>query len=153
MPATSQFFSKIILTTPSSNLILPLHMNPITYIISNYGEGIAVGVVARKDIAQQEAILAENLYNLNHTDELFGSLIYFPDIRLFKKFLIMKEYYLQWDLHNTRNRVAKTRTPSNISKFTREAIKQAKLVLESQVSFENFMSRITTRNNEYSFSC
>jgi hypothetical protein len=33
--------------------------------------------------------------------------------------------------------------------FTRRAIKRARLVMESQVRYENFMQQISNRNQEY----
>ena len=63
------------------------------YIVSNNGLGIAVGVIG--STAAQDAILAENIYGCNISDNLFGSLIYMTSVKQFKQFLILKEYFKQ----------------------------------------------------------
>ena len=125
-------------------------MKPLQYIISNNGIGIAVGILGDKRAAKEDAILAENIYGVNHSDALFSHLIYMPSVELFKKFLVIKEYFAIWDEHWTRNRVVKTRTPALEMQFTRRAIKRARLIIDGQVTYQNFMSQISSRNNEYS---
>jgi hypothetical protein len=125
-------------------------MKPLQYIVSNNGLGIAIGIVGDKDRALQDATLAENLYGVNHSDHLFSHLIYMPSIESFKKFLTIKEYFLIWDEHWTRNRVAKTMNPANVLSFTRRAIKRARIIMDGSVTYQNFMSQIGSRNNEYS---
>lgn len=122
-------------------------MNPNTYLISNYGAGITVGITGPN--AEQDAILAENIYGCNYTDELFDVIVHMPSVETFKKFLILKEYFKIWDEHFTRNKVAGSRKCGNVMQFTRRAIKRAKLVMDGQVKYENYMSRISSRNNEY----
>ena len=122
-------------------------MKPPTYIISNNGFGIAVGIIG--DDAQRDAVLAENIYGCNHSDHLFDVLVYMPSVEVFKKFLILKEYFKIWDEHFTRNRVSGSRAAGNVMQFTRRAIKRAKLVLDGQVQYENYMARMSARNNEY----
>ncbi len=122
-------------------------MKPPTYIISNNGFGIAVGIIG--DDAQRDAVLAENIYGCNHSDHLFDVLVYMPSLEIFKKFLILKEYFKIWDEHFTRNRVSGSRAAGNVMQFTRRAIKRAKLVLDGQVQYENYMARMSARNNEY----
>jgi hypothetical protein len=125
-------------------------MKPLQYIISNNGLGIAVGIVGDKQTALEDAILAENLYGVNHSDHLFSHLIYMSSIESFKKFLTIKEYFLIWDEHWTRNRVAKTMNPANVLRFTRRAIKRARIIMDGSVTYQNFMGQIGSRNNEYS---
>lgn len=124
-------------------------MKPLNYIISNYGLGVAIGITGDKQLAEQDAILAENIYGSNHSDDLFASLIYMAGVRQFQKFLTLKEYFLIWDEHWGKNKVAGRRDPALILQFTRRAIKRARLVMESNVSFENFMQGISARNNTY----
>jgi len=124
-------------------------MNPLNYIISTNGLGIAIGIVGDKDLAQQDAILAENLYGSNHSEYMFASLLYMPSIRQFKKFIILKEYFRVWDQHFARNKVSGRARQSRVMQFTRRAIKQAKLVMESQVTYENFMSRMVVSSYNY----
>lgn len=124
-------------------------MKPLHYIISNNGIGIAIGIVGDKQAAQEDATLAENIYGCNTSDHLFNSLVYMPSVNQFRKFLILKEYFAIWDEHWTRNRVAKTKTPARDMQFTRRAIKRARLVIDGQVSYQNFMQQISSRNNEY----
>ena len=116
------------------------------YIVSNNGLGIAVGVIG--DTAIQDATLAENIYGCNISDHLFGSLIYMASVKQFKKFLILKEYFKQWDNHWAENNNTVIPIAPNIYRFTKEAIKQAKDIMSS-VRYENFMSAISSRNNEY----
>jgi hypothetical protein len=116
------------------------------YIVSNNGLGIAVGVIG--DTAIQDATLAENIYGCNISDHLFGSLIYMASVKQFKKFLILKEYFKVWDNHWAENNNTVIPIAPNIYKFTKEAIKQAKDIMCS-VRYENFMSQISARNNEY----
>ena len=122
-------------------------MTPNTYLVSNNGLGIAVGIVG--PTAEQDAILAENIYGYNHSDHLFDHLLYMPSLQCFKKFLIMKEYFKVWDEHWSKNKVSGARNKSNIMDFTSRAIKRAKLIMVSNVSYENFMYGISARNNEY----
>ena len=119
------------------------------YIISNNGLGIAVGVIG--STAAQDAILAENIYGCNISDNLFGSLIYMTSVKQFKQFLILKEYFKQWDKHWAENQRWNNflPTPPNIYRLTKAAIKEAKDIMLS-VRHENFMSAISSRNNEYS---
>ena len=124
-------------------------MNPLNYVVSNYGIGIAVGIVGDAKLAEQEATLAENIYGYNHSDNLFNRLVYMPSLEAFKKFLIVKEYFRIWDEHNTRNKVCGSRSKGNVMQFTRRAIKRAKLIMDSQVKQENFMYAMSARNNEY----
>jgi hypothetical protein len=116
------------------------------YIVSNNGLGIAIGVIG--ETAIQDATLAENIYGCNISDHLFGSLIYMASVKQFKKFLILKEYFKVWDNHWAENNNTVIPTAPNIYKFTKEAIKQAKDIMCS-VRYENFMSQISARNNEY----
>lgn len=124
-------------------------MQPLQYIISNNGFGIAVGVIGDPQQAHQEAILAENVYGFNHSDHIFNALIYMPSIEHFKKFLAVKEYFKIWDEHWTRNKVSGRKDAPSVLRFSCRAIKRAKLILASQVFYENFMQRISCHNNEY----
>jgi len=119
------------------------------YIVSNNGLGIAVGVVG--ETAKEDATLAENIYGCNISDHLFGSLIYMASVKQFKKFLILKEYFKVWDKHWAANKEYNNHLPipPNIYKFTKDAIKRAKQIMNSCVQYENFMSVISSRNNEY----
>ena len=123
------------------------HMNK--YIVSNNGLGIAVGVTG--ETAKEDATLAENIYGCNTSDHLFGSLIYLSDINKFRKFLILKEYFKVWSKHWAANKEYDDhlQMPSNVYRFTKCAIKQAKKIISSNVRYENFMSQISARNNEY----
>ncbi len=141
--------SRLFLLTMLRNLIIFPHMNPLQYIVSNNGFGIAIGICGDKQLALQDATLAENIYGSNHNDSLFNHLLYMPSVEAFKKFLIIKEYFCVWDEYFAQNKGTCIRTKANIMQFTRRAIKRAKLVMESQVSYENFMQQISNRNQEY----
>lgn len=124
-------------------------MKPLNYIISTNGLRIAIGIEGDKQLAEQDAILAENIYGSDHSDSLFARLLYMHSIEQFKKFLILKEYFLIWDEHWGKNKVSGRRDPAFVMQFTRRAIKRARLVMQSQVRYENFMQNISARNNEY----
>ncbi len=124
-------------------------MKPLNYIISTNGLGIAVGIKGDKVRAEQDAILAENIYGSNHSDYLFDHLLYLTGIAQFKKFLILKEYFMIWDEHWTKNKVAGRRDPALVITFTKRAIRRARLVMEAQVTYENFMQQIGSRNTEF----
>ena len=119
------------------------------YIVSNNGLGIAVGVTG--PTATEDAVLAENIYGCNISDHLFGSLIYMASAKQFRKFLILKEYFKVWDKHWAANKEYNDHLPipPNVYKFTKEAINKAKEIISSSVRYENFMSQISARNNEY----
>lgn len=119
------------------------------YIVSNNGLGIAVGVTG--PTAKEDATLAENIYGVNTSDHLFDSLIYMPSFSQFRKFLILKEYYKVWDQHWAANAEYNNflPTPPNILRFTKAAIKRAKQIIAANVQQQNFMSQISSRNNEY----
>ena len=120
------------------------------YIVSNNGLGIAVGVIG--STAKEDATLAENIYGCNVSDHLFNSLIYMASVNQFRKFLILKEYFQVWDKHWAANKEYNDHlpVPPNVYRFTKEAIKRAKQIISSNVRYENFMSAISSRNNEYS---
>ena len=120
------------------------------YIVSNNGIGIAVGVIG--ETAKEDATLAENIYGCNTSDHLFNSLIYMSSVKQFRKFLILKEYFKVWDKHWAANKEYNNHLPipPNIYKFTKDAIRRAKQIMHSSVQYENFMSQISARNNEYS---
>jgi hypothetical protein len=120
-----------------------------SYIISNNGLGIAVGITGDRQQAIEDAILAENLYGCNHNDSLFTYMIYMSSVEQFKKFLILKEYFRVWDEHFGKNTVSGRRNAGDVMRFTRRAIKRARLIMESQVKHQNFMQQISSRNNEY----
>jgi hypothetical protein len=124
-------------------------MKPLNYIISNNGLGIAVGITGDKQLATEAATLAENIYGSNTSDNLFAGLIHMASVEQFKKFLTLKEYFLIWDEHWTKNRVSGRRDAALVMQFTRRAIKRAKLIMESNVSYQNFMHQISNRNAEY----
>lgn len=126
-------------------------MNPLTYIISNNGLGIAIGIVGDKQLAHRDVTLAENIYGSNHSDHLFASLLYMPSVQQFKKFIILKEYYAIWDKHWSRNKVSGSQNTPNVMQFTRRAIKQGKLIMESRVTHEDFMRRIAVSTQQYGF--
>lgn len=118
------------------------------YIISQYGAGIAVEMKGDSQSCQQQATLANNIYGYN-TSDLSDNIVYMPSLEAFQKFLIVQEYFRIWDEHWARNRVSGSRNKANIFRFTRRAIKRGKLILQSQVFYDNFMSKISSRNNEY----
>ena len=124
-------------------------MNPLHYIVSNNGFGIAIGIIGNKQQALEDATLAENIFGSNHSDHLFTHLLYMSSVEQFKKFLILKEYFSVWDEHFGKNKVAGRRDSGMVMQFTRRAIKRARLIMESRVKFENFMQQISSRNNEY----
>jgi hypothetical protein len=126
-------------------------MKETQYIISNNNYGIAVGLIGDKEETARECILCENIYGSNHSDNYFNSILYLPNIKTFKKFLILKEYYKVWDRHWAENQRWNNflPTPPNIYRFTKEAVKIAKQIMNSRVTYENFMSQISSRNSEY----
>jgi hypothetical protein len=68
----------------------------------------------------------------------------------FKKFLTLKEYFKVWDNHFAIERGEEEEYKrGNVMKFTREAIKRAREVINNQVSMENFMFGMSSRNAEY----
>lgn len=140
---------QLFLLTISTKLLTFSHMNPLQYIVSTNGLGIAIGICGNKKLALQDATLAENIYGSNHNDSLFNHLLYMPSLEAFKKFLIVKEYFCVWDEHFSRNKGTGTRTKGNVMQFTRRAIKRARLIMDSQVTYENFMQKISNRNQEY----
>ena len=130
----------------------------LKYIISNYGSGIAIGIVGNKQEAEQLGVLGENLYGLNHSEEYFDYFIYAPNFKKFRELLIMKEYYNQWDNHwdlvnhykiQEGEEKSLTIKPS-VLKFTKQAILSVNKIISNNVSMENFMQNISNRNQTYS---
>lgn len=119
------------------------------YIISENGLGIAVGLIGDAQEALKNRTLAENIYGVETSENFFAGLIYMKSFRQFKKFLILKEYFRMWDLHWARNKVSGRRDKASVSAFTRRAIKQAKLIIESSVTHENFMRNIYSSSASY----
>ena len=124
-------------------------MNPLHYIISPNGCGIAVGVVGNKELAACDGNLAENIFGVNHSDHLFDHLIYMKDVKQFKHFVILKEYFAIWDEHWTKNRVSGRRDSALDFSFARRAIKRARLVFDYRLKYEPFMQQISSRNTQY----
>lgn len=124
----------------------------IRYLISENGLGIAVGLIGDAQEALETRTLAENIYGVETNENLFAGLIYMKSFRQFKKFLVLREYFKIWDRHTGRNFVAKTRTKENIMQFTRRAIKQANLIIESSVDYENFMRKLSVSSSIYAMA-
>ena len=126
-------------------------MKETQYIISNNNYGIAVGLVGEKEQTERDCILCENIYGSSYSDNYFNGIIYLPSISAFKKFLILKEYYKVWDRHWAENQRWNNflPIPPNIYRFTKEATKIAKQIMNSRVTYENFMVNISARNSEY----
>lgn len=121
------------------------------YLISENGLGIAIGLIGEQQEAFENRTLAENIYNVETSENFFAGLIYMKSFRQFKKFLILKEYFRMWDLHWAKNKVSGRRDKAQIGNFTRRAIKQAKLIIESSVTHENFMRNIYASSAAYGF--
>jgi hypothetical protein len=145
------FLYKKVLTDPQEDIKISPDMNhPLNYIVSNYGVGIAVGIAGDPQEAEQDAVLAENIYGCNYSDHLFTRLIHMKSFEQFKKFLTLKEYFKVWDNHFAIERGEEEEYKrGNVMKFTREAIKNAREVINNQVSMENFMFGMSSRNAEY----
>lgn len=124
-------------------------MKPLHYLVSTYGSGIVIGVIGDKKLAEQEGTLAENMFGSYWTDHLFSSVIHMDDVKQFTKFLMLKEYFAIWDEHWTKNRVSGRRDSALVFSFLRRAGKRARLILEGQVKYENFMQNVSARNNEF----
>jgi len=122
------------------------------YIISDNGLGIAVGLVGDQQEATEVRTLAENIFGINTNEDIFKGVLYMRDFKQFKKFLVLKEYFRFWSLHFTRDRVAGKMTEPSVINLTKRALKQARLVLESSVQYENFMRQIHQSNVWYNFS-
>lgn len=119
------------------------------YLISENGLRIAVGLIGNAQEALENRTLAENIYGVETSESYFSGIIFMKDFRQFKKFLILKEYFRIWDLHFGFNRVSGRRDKANVMKFTRRAIAQAKLIIESSVTFEDFMRNIYASTYAY----
>lgn len=129
---------------PASNFLKKtLYMNMETrYLISNNGLNIAVGVISNKQQAQEDAILAENIYGYNHSDHLFHNVLYMPSVKSFKKFLAMKEYLLLWSERLAKDYAKENVGRANIMHMTRQAITKANKIMRENVTYENFMRQI-----------
>lgn len=138
----------------------------MNYIVSNNGAGIAVGLIGDKEEAKQLAILAENLYNANTSDEYFSYLIYLPSFKKFKELLVMREYYNEWDKYwdsvnhykveedtmdlLDENNPKTYMVPSFVLKFTKAAIRTVNEIISNNVKMENFMQNISNNAQTYS---
>jgi hypothetical protein len=116
--------------------------------VSTNGLGVAVGIIGDPQSAQEDATLAENIYGFRHSDHLFNALIYMPSVESFKKFLILKEYFILWsDYLGAGNMIER---PASVMAFTRQAIKRANNIMKTNVVFENFMRNISANNSHFS---
>lgn len=117
--------------------------NTLKYTWSLYGSAyIAVGIVGDKQEAEEAANLAENIYGASHSDEYFDHIMYLKNFKQFKKFLILKEYFLVWSNYLSSN----TKERPSILRFTKEAITRAKHVLKNDVKRQDFMQSISQHN-------
>jgi hypothetical protein len=119
------------------------------YLVSNNGLNIAVGIIGNPQAAQEDAILAENLYGYNHSDHLFDSLIYMPSVRSFKKFLTMKQYFLIYCDYLARDRSGEVVVRPSITAMTKWAINRANKIMKESVVYENFMRNIHANNSSF----
>lgn len=131
----------------------------MNYIVSNNGAGIAVGLVGDKQEAECLAILAENIFNANHSDDYFAHMIYLPSFKKFKQLLVMREYYNEWDKywesvnHYKIEEGDESKThmvTSFVLKFTKAAIRTANQIISNNVKMENFMQNISNNTQAYS---
>lgn len=120
----------------------------MNYLISNYGAGISVALLDKQD-SEEHINLAHNLFNSNADCHLFHGVINFSSFKQFKKLLIYKEYFKIWDEYFVRNKFGARLKSKDIS-FIRRAIKRAKLIIESNVEYQNFMSQIRSGQSNYS---
>jgi len=129
----------------------------MNYIVSNNGAGIAVGLVGNKEEAECLAILSENLYNTNHSDDYFTHLIYMPNIKKLKQLLTMRAYYNEWDKHwesinhhKIKEGEEMTAIKASVLKLTKAAIRTANEIMSNNVNMENFMQNISNHSQTYS---
>lgn len=111
------------------------------YLISWYGQQIAVGIL-EKDGIEEEINLAHNLFNSYHKDYLFHATLHFKSVKQFWKFLILKEYLpmLMDNIGaNKQKRMSLLKKAFSIARETRN----------NKVGYENFMDKITAENNHY----
>lgn len=95
-----------------------------TYIVSRWGETLAVGLIGTPEEVERDINLAHNLFNCNSFNDSFNGRINFSCLTKFYKFLLYK-YLLP-----LRNQGASFK----------QALKEAKKkVLENRIIFKDFM--------------
>jgi len=82
------------------------------YVVSQWGNGLSIGMVGRPEEIESDMNLAHNLFNVNSYDDMFNGRMNFSSIYKFYKFLIykhalpfMREHRcsLRSAIHNTKN--------------------------------------------------
>ena len=111
--------------------------------LSQNGAGIVVGFRGNKQQALEDAVLAQNIYGVGHSDELFEQIVWFSNERQFRHFLILKEYFLLFS-----DRLARGITNNDKKALLFSAARQARQIFKA-VTRENFMARYSLDNQEY----
>ena len=106
------------------------------YLISNYGAGIAVGLIESEG-AQEDMNLAHNIFNSLSHESIFHGTILFNNVKQFRRFLAYKEFY------KVRGGID---TPQEFS-YWKFAFRRAKEIMQNNCRRNNFMFQMTAANN------
>ena len=98
------------------------------YIVSQWGNGLSVGLIGTPDEVESDKNLAHNLFGAKSYDELFNGRINFKSIFYFYKFLLYKHALPCMDKYKCSLRMA--------TKATKERVKQYSIIKH------NFMSQV-----------
>lgn len=98
------------------------------YIVSQWGNGLSVGLIGTPDEVERDKNLAHNLFGAKSYDDLFNGRINFKSIFYFYKFLLYKHALPCMDKYKCSLRMA--------TKATKERVKQYSIIKH------NFMSQV-----------
>ena len=98
------------------------------YIVSQWGNGLSVGLIGTPDEVERDKNLAHNIFGAKSYDDLFNGRINFKSIFYFYKFLLYKHALPCMDKYKCSLRMA--------TKATKERVKQYSIIKH------NFMSQV-----------
>jgi len=99
------------------------------YIISTYGENIAVALLD-PNTAEQDINLSHNLFDTHVNNSLYNSVLSFTSLKRFYRFLIYKYMFEYWSPNKTYSQILK------------RASNKARSVINTEIKYENFMPQI-----------
>ena len=110
------------------------------YIISTYGENIAVALLD-PNTAEQDINLSHNLFNTHVNNSLYNSILSFTSLKRFYRFLIYKYMFRYWSPNKTYRQILK------------RASNKARSVINNEIKYENFMPQIYQHQDTNKTKC
>jgi len=106
----------------SGEPVLNKHIHKIKYLARDQ-ENYAVQLNCGQEEQNELCVLAENLYNLRIVDSHSGQIIEFPNKKKFKKFLLWRSIFKQWEPNKQ----------FDFMEFARKAVCEVRMVMKNDL--------------------